>query len=510
MFAKEYIDKIFFYSGYTYQSDFINSNFFKKIIIPNNSKKLTKITSDLLVGSKSKVTLFNDSGSVVSPFWIEYNRVIKNIFTIEYTNNDTKYPKYKYTSPETVIINLEYKISAFINHPSFPNHRFRYGIKLNDTNINYKEILKPLESGNIVVVRSYTINDTITAQFEIKQNDYLWFPIEIQNVLTDSYIDFIDIKVTSVTPITADLQLNDFIDIKTILPKNILQKDFFTWILKMFNLYVTEDKLKERHLLIEPYVDYYDTDAIDWTYKLARDKPWQIKPMGMLNGRFFEYKYKSDNDFYNDSYNKKFNQPYGTRLQDTGFQFAKSKQTLEIGFSPTPLIQYDNTDKIVSAIFKKTQGSAVGQEELIDSNIRILMAKKMTVNDEPWFIKNGTANLGSSLTSYGYAGHFDDPLNPTKDINFGAAEEIYFDPNTYPSDNLFNTYWSEYIAEIADKDSKILSCYVHLTPLDIAQLDFSKPVMIDGVKFRINKIEDYDYTNNDLVKVELLKVINNG
>jgi len=28
--------------------------------------------------------------------------------------------------------------------------------------------------------------------------------------------------------------------------------------------------------------------------------------------------------------------------------------------------------------------------------------------------------------------------------------------------------------------------------------------------FRINKIEDYDYTNNELVKVELLKVINNG
>jgi len=114
------------------------------------------------------------------------------------------------------------------------------------------------------------------------------------------------------------------------------------------------------------------------------------------------------------------------------------------------------------------------------------------------------------LTAYGYAGHFDDPINPTKDINFGAASEIYFDPATYTTNNLFNDYWSGYIAEIADKDSKILSCYVHLTPLDIQQLDFSIPILIDGIKFRLNKIEDYDYTNNELVKVELLKIINNG
>jgi len=264
-------------------------------------------------------------------------------------------------------------------------------------------------------------------------------------------------------------------------------------------------------LIIEPYIDYYGTDTIDWTYKVARDKAWQIKPMGMLNGRFFEYKFKDDTDFYNEGYKKKYNQAYGDRLEDTAFQFAKDKQTIDVGFSPSPLVQYDGTDKVLPAIYKRTKGNAVDQEELVDSNIRILMAKKMSCST--WNIRNGktpsSPNLGASLTTYGYAGHFDDPVNPTKDINFGAAEEIYFDPNSYTSNNLFNDYWSEYIAEIADKDSKILSCYVHLTPLDIAQLDFSKAILIDGVRFRLNKIEDFDYNNNELVRVELLKIINN-
>ena len=145
----------------------------------------------------------------------------------------------------------------------------------------------------------------------------------------------------------------------------------------------------------------------------------------------------------------------------------------------------------------------------MDTNIRIMMAKKMT-GVSSWSITNNGSALGSPLTVYGYAGHFDDPVNPTKDINFGAASEIYFDPLTYPSANLFNDYWSGYIAEIADKDSKLLTCHVYLNDLDIAQLDFSKPVFIDGVLWRINKIIDFDAASGELTKVELLKVINNG
>jgi hypothetical protein len=144
------------------------------------------------------------------------------------------------------------------------------------------------------------------------------------------------------------------------------------------------------------------------------------------------------------------------------------------------------------------------------------MIKKITgvsswyITDNGADLKQDPVNLSSALTVYGYAGHFDDPTNPTIDINFGAAEEIYCEPNTYPGNNLFNTYWSPFIGEIADKDSKILTCHVYLTELDIAKLDFSKPVFIDGVLWRINKIIDYDASSGELTKVELLKVINNG
>jgi hypothetical protein len=492
LYAKEYIDKIFEPSGYTYESSFFDSTFFKKLIIPNNTKRLTKKTSVQLVA--------NGVGSGISNP-VEFNYALGGNFNI-----NTSKSLFTWNQPSTnLFARFDVRLRYSTNDPFIPGPGFyiKVSIKKNGTEL-YEKTIYP--NSRIGLYGTF-----LEGNFSINTNDILSFDVESPYDIT---LRSVSALVNSLVVITTFVDLNDEVIINDSLPQGIYQKDFFTWIMKMFNLYITEDKLKEKHLLIEPYVDYYDlSDSKDWTYKVARDKPWNIKPMGMLNGRFFEYKYKEDNDFYNEGYKKKYNLPYGSRLEDTAFQFAKDKQTIEVGFSPSVLIQYQGTDKVVTAIYKKSSGNAVDQEELTDSNIRILMAKKMTVITS-WYIRNNddtlNPNLGAALTTYGYAGHFDDPVNPTKDINFGAAEEIYFAPNVYPTNNLFNDYWSGYIAEIADKDSKLLTCHVYLTDLDIAQLDFSKPVFIDGVLWRINKVMDYDATSGELTKVELLKVINNG
>lgn len=493
LYAKEYIDKIFSAGGYTYESTFINSSFFKKLIIPNNQKGIFKKEAYNVQGLRTTAVtttarnvLLSYENTTLSADWLTNAR--KNEFT------------YIGSTAQT----FDYSFVGTFTLTSVTDSGWSFEIRKNGV-VVYTEGMSEINGVQ------FTYEDTGT--ISVVTNDVITIRLIYPEVEAVSVIyDELTFRIFNSSNPWVEVTLNGDIEISQTIPKGIMQKDFFTWIIKMFNLYITEDKEKSNHLIIEPYIDYYGTDTIDWTYKVARDRPWQIKPMGMLNGRFFEYKFKEDTDFYNDGYKKKYNQSYGDRLEDTAFQFAKDKQTIDIGFSPSPLVQYNGTDKVLPAIYKRTKGNSVDQEELVDSNIRILMAKKVSCTS--WNIRNGktptSPNLGASLTTYGYAGHFDDPLNPTKDINFGAASEIYFDPNSYTSNNLFNDYWSEYISEIADKDSKILSCYVHLTPLDIAQLDFSKAVMIDGIRFRLNKVEDFDYTNNELVKVELLKIINNG
>ena len=132
-------------------------------------------------------------------------------------------------------------------------------------------------------------------------------------------------------------------------------------------------------------------------------------------------------------------------------------------------------------------------------------AKKLT-GKTSYKIQDGATDK-ATLTSYGYAGHVNDPDDPTEDINFGAPREVYFTTDTYPTTNLFNAYYSDYMAEITDKDSKLITCNVLLNALDVLNLNFGKLVMIDNQLFRINKIEGYNSIDYKTCKVELLKVI---
>ena len=111
-----------------------------------------------------------------------------------------------------------------------------------------------------------------------------------------------------------------------------------------------------------------------------------------------------------------------------------------------------------------------------------------------------------TYTDYGYAGHLDDPFNPASDLNFGIPEQLNFVLTTGTlSNNLFNTYYSPYFAEITDKDSRLVTCKMKLTERDINTLDFTKFIWIDGVLYRLYKI--VDYAENELCEVQLLRVI---
>jgi hypothetical protein len=163
----------------------------------------------------------------------------------------------------------------------------------------------------------------------------------------------------------------------------------------------------------------------------------------------------------------------------------------------------------VSTHFKRN-GTTTGQgEEQQDSNIRILQAKLIS-GVASWDIKNaaGTSTLGS-YTNYPYAGHFDDPDAPTNDIQFGVPSELFYELVSGSINvNQFNVYWSSYMAEITDKDSKLLTCKVKLSNTDIFNLDFKKLIWIDGSLFRLNKIIDFNASSEDTCTIEALKIIN--
>jgi hypothetical protein len=483
LFVKNYIDKIITGAGYTYESTFFDTNLFKRLIIPNNQTILTRSTS---IGFFALPTVKNYTSADNVQFTVS---TLGN-FTANGTNDI-----FTYNSATAYVGGITLQISGTINAIN-PASDFTIQLELNGSPISSVTYTTP---GN-----GFTFNANLNVgSVTINQNDTL--EVDMIANLSDVDIQSGTFSIVSGTPTDVAVNYNETIHINDTIPKGIFQRDFFASVVKMFNLYVTEDKDRSKHLMIEPYIDYYDVSGAkyDWTYKVDRGQPIRLKPMSELTGRYFEYKYKQDGDYYNDQYFKKFAQGYGDRIEDTGYEFASDKQTAELIFAATPLVGYNGEDKVFSTILKLSNTNVEDKTEHV---IRILQAKKLT-GLTSYDIKNTSATVLTSTTSVGYAGHLDDPDNPTADLNFGTPAQLYFELTTgYPSANLFNGYWSEYVAEITDKNSKLLTCNVLLKTKDIFQIDFSKLIYIDGALWRLNKVMDYNPINYDTTKVEFLKV----
>jgi hypothetical protein len=490
LFVKEYFDKVMAAAGYTYTSTFLNTAFFKRLIIPNNSKQLSATSSSAFNVSNSTPIAIGADGS--DPSFVRYDITTPTQTTLgAFTTANNKLYTYGGTAP------LVGKAKLVFTNVVYDNQNAAgLTIYLGGTSglFSFEDDTNTIATLTIEADINFATSSTIFP--------YIAFDGSIPFSL--SY-DSVVMTITASSLIPVPINLSEPIVMNDTIPKGIFQKDFFTSVLKMFNLMVTEDKFNSKHLVIEPYVDFYTGTILDWSDKLDRSKPIKIKPMSEATARYYELKWKQDNDFYNEDYRKKYNEGYGDRIFDNGLEFAKDSEKVDVIFAASTLYGVSGEDKVFPAIYKKSNNNTV--EDPIEHIVRIMQVKKIT-GIASWNILNGATNLGSN-TTYLYGGHFDDPDAPNADLNFGATKELYFELAAGNlSNNLFNTYYSPYLAEITDKDSRLLSGSFKLTQLDIFNLDFAKFIYIDGGLYRLSKVIDYTAENNEVTKVELLRVIN--
>jgi len=485
----EYIDKMFEAAGYRYESDLFDTPRFKSLIIPHNQK-------DLYISSTKYVDVNVSGTQILTPVSpntkVDFtDQVELNGFSV--SGDDT----FNYDDPETINPTISVQLSGTVQFTlQIGIYRLR--------GAGPEELLASEPINGASGGSPFSVDFSIQA--EVQQNDDIYVKVTGFSIPVGQFITITSGNLT-ITPgagLQIPISIGDTVVVSDSIPKNVRQIDFLVSIVKLFNLYVYEDKFDPRLIYFKPYVDFYTTnsaDSNDWSYKLNRDKAIKVRPMSELNAKIYDFKYKPDSDFYNEAYRKRYGQGYGDYVFDSEYEFAEQRQALELIFSATPLVGYDGEEKVYPTIFKQSNSL----EERIDSNIRIMQSKVVTAVGS-WDIMDDVASL-ATIEEYPYAGHFDDPDAPSNDLNFGALRELFFE---LVSGDLtvtqFNVYWSAYMAEITDKDSKLFSGFFYLQTQDILNLDFSKKVYIDGVLFRLNKIKDYNCSNPTDCEVELLKV----
>jgi hypothetical protein len=110
----------------------------------------------------------------------------------------------------------------------------------------------------------------------------------------------------------------------------------------------------------------------------------------------------------------------------------------------------------------------------------------------------------TGVTSYPYVGHFDDPLNPTWDLNFATCAYYYYMPSSLTQNNLYNRYWRRTMGQI--NNGKMLTAMFNLKEPDIQAMRLNDKIRIDNSWWNINRVIDYNANANQLTQVELISI----
>jgi hypothetical protein len=541
VFAKTILDKIISTAGYSYTSTFLTSDLFKRLIVPNTQDKLR------LTDAQVNTRLFN-AGRTTSQTFTDIEQSINNI-TNAYTVYDT-----------TCEINNDSTAPYFDNGGTFDTAQYRHEPNYNGLNnyffsCNYQIDVTKIIGGTVLgfeskgklvaeVVKLNTTNNVETSlnTFIAEFDEFVSYPsslpvqtvtatgvieVAVENVSvgTDDVI-FIRLKHYVATNYTTSaigwtitnisfknsvannaLNIGDTVEITPSLP-DMLQKDFVTGLFRMFNLYLEPDKDDETLLNIEPRDTYYNSTQVDWSAKLAAEKDLEIQPMAMLNFKRIVAQYKDDSDYYNKVYKQEYTRNYGSYLADIDNDFVNGDYKIETTFAPTPLVGNYENDRIIPTIFEFQSGTPPTTNPY-GAQPRILYWGGLK-NCETWTLREFV--IPDYKTQYPYAGHLDDPQAPTLDLSFGIPQKVYYGVNqyisslTYTDNNLYNTYYSQMISEVTDRDSKLVTGYFWLTPVDILNLDFRKIYRVGSHALRLNKIYDYNPVKSNLTKCEFIKI----
>jgi len=527
VYLKDIVDRIFDFAGFTYTSAFLDSAPFTKLIVPFHSEDFVlnddqiaarqftaKADADLNIWVAAAVqtignfqyyikTLEFKDVSDPSGIWDDtaylfepqdtgfYSLTTNTTFTVTRTGIDTSTG---FLSGHIRLKRLRNSVISVVDSVPFsldlPNI---LGIgEVGTTVVNWStqpDLYYPDDDVWIEVATKKTDVDGLSAFYTaVHKTDSTLF----NSVTEESVFEGVQVYMNNYVP-------------------EVKMKDVLLGVFKMFNLYVTVDPLNETNLIIETRDEYYSGGTVrDWTQKLARDKKINIKPLALLTGKEYIYTYDSDDDYYNTRYENARGDVYGTRRLEIDNDFLNNNNTVSIAFSATPISNDGSSNRIIPQIYDADIDNGATPTDI---NMRVLYYDGLIDSTPKWIMRHNQQQNTDDYTVYPYAGHLDNPITPSIDLNFGIPKQLFYTSNgytgtlQYTNANLFNVYHRSHINEITDKDAKVFTGEFYLTPWDLQKLDFRDQIIIDNCYWRLNKINDYNPFKDGLTKVELFKVL---
>lgn len=304
---------------------------------------------------------------------------------------------------------------------------------------------------------------------------------------------------------------------------------------KMFGLLMRYDILTKT-CVIMPRATYFGAGHTeDWSKVLDMSRDYVIAPSS-FDTKYIAFNPSDDTD-KGEAYKEKIGLGFGGAKIDTGYDFNSSMKDIAGGKAPIfssentlpwsrmllANFTYRNTEPMVYAANDGKPADMFGTLYFyngltnFDSNTGLPYVTDDTPNQVG--VSKMTYLDGSVLT--GYATQVS--TYPNLDVRLKQRGVWKNDLITYgvPAINydatkafsnadkgIFTKFWEEYVAERYGVNTKVITCYLWITPAVFAQFDMNTFLKIDNRLYMLNKIIDYDCTKMQPTKCELVSLYN--
>ena len=520
------IDNIFSATNYTYSSSFLDSAYMDTVyVLATQDKSRTSVAAVSPVSQSFQAT-HNVSQSFAR------NSVTQVRFNTEIYDNAGSYNNttYRFTATTNGQYSFNVKMNLILQGASLTSINRQAILYLN---VNGSPSGYPISQTNMQGLGNNaqtTINYNVV-NLQLNVNDYvevfLFFPSTAigESLLNNGGISNIYFQMyqgpTSFIGGNVNIGGSFNQDDKLI--------DFLNGVIEKFNLVIEPTFEDSSVLSIEPFNTWSEAGkVVDWTDKVDRSVKWDIRHPLQSNPKSIYFSDEDDTDYFNDFYQNATNQIFGDYNYFSESDLASGTRRIGKYFAPTPMkcingaidsafivpqiYTVDNTNNKRRTAFKPRLLHYLGKYPATPLYDLTGLFPGNTAAQQVWWIGNGT-EVAISQSEYPVFHHLNQlpATSASLDLNFGNLNHWEYHQsyvNAQTPQDAWYTYWAEYINGIYDEDSRILTLNIALKPTDIQNIRLNDKVFIDGAYYRINKISGANLTNEDSVKVELLKVIN--
>jgi len=310
---------------------------------------------------------------------------------------------------------------------------------------------------------------------------------------------------------------------------NISVPEFLQGLIEKFNLVIEPVKNERNILKIETFNDWIDQgEVVDWTDKVDYNTKWEISHPLQGQPKDIKFSDVEDNIALTAYHKRTTGKVYGVYEYISESDLASGQKQVGKFFAPTPFRGIAGSPQTVMPTLAEKDDSSQPFKRF-NFSPRLLFRAPTRQPASGLIAKDGSGNLIQNVfyfedennivhtqTDYGLASHLQSlpaVFGETLDIHFGnnwsPGHYNYHQPqfNGETKRTAWYEYWSFYINELYDIDSRKVTLNIFLSPNEIPQISLNDKIFIDGHYYRINKISGANVSRESTVAVELLKTL---